>query len=125
VMVQLRFPSGAFGQFVCGFDSAHSGFFKLTGTGGSVRLDNAFPYHGQKLFLELTGKLPAGVSGATDEQQISTKAKDHFQAEMDAFSQNVLNDTDPATPGEEGLADQRVLDAINKSIVTGGWVKVG
>jgi predicted dehydrogenase len=44
---------------------------------------------------------------------------------MDAFSQNVLNDTDPATPGEEGLADQRVLDAINKSIVTGGWVKVG
>ena len=129
VMVQLRFPSGCFGQFMCGFDSAHSGFFKLTGTDGSVRLDNAFPYQGQKLYLELKGSPEAikssGVSSATVEQQITTKPKDHFTAEMDHFSQCVLNDTAPATPGEEGLADQRVLDAINQSIQDGKWVKVG
>ncbi len=28
VMVQLKFPSGCFGQFACGFDSAHSGFLQ-------------------------------------------------------------------------------------------------
>ena len=123
-MVQLRFPSGCLGQFLCGFDSAHSGFFKLTGTDGSVRMDNAFPYQGQKLYLELNGQQPAGVTGATVEQQITTKPKDHFTTEMDAFSRNVLDNTDPATPGEEGLADQRVLDAINRSIDVGRWVKV-
>ena len=129
VMVQLRFPSGCFGQFLCGFDSAHSGFYKLTGTDGSVRLDNAFPYQGQKLYLEMKGSpeaaKAAGVGTATDEQQITTKPKDHFTAEMDAFSLNILNDTEPATPGEEGLADQRVLDAINQSIESGRWEKVG
>ena len=124
VMVQLRFPSGCFGQFLCGFDSAHSGFFKLTGTDGSVRMENAFPYQGQKLFLELNGHAPAGVTGMV-EQQITTKPKDHFTAEMDHFSECVLNNTDPATPGEEGLADQRVLDAINRSIDGGRWEKVG
>ncbi len=128
VMVQLRFPSGCFGQFLCGFDSAHSGFYKLTGTDGSVRLENAFPYQGQKLYLELNGTLPAakaaGASSTTVEQQVTAKAKDHFQAEMDAFSENILNDTDVATPGEEGLADQRVLDAITRSVDTGGWAKV-
>ena len=129
VMVQLKFPSGCFGQFLCGFDSAHSGFFKLTGTDGSVRLDNAFPYQGQKLYLELNGAPPAitssGGAGATVEQQITTQAKDQFQGEMDAFSRNITANTDPATPGEEGLADQKVLDAINASIDAGGkWVKV-
>ena len=88
-------------------------------------MDNAFPYQGQKLYLELNGHAPAGVSG-TVEQQVTTMAKDHFQGEMDAFSHNVMDDTDPATPGEEGLADQKVLDAINASIDAGGkWVKVG
>ena len=128
VMVQLRFPSGCFGQFLCGFDSAHSGFFKLTGTDGSVRLDNAFPYQGQKLFLELNGSPSAikesGVTITGDEQQITTKPMDHFAAEMDSFSQCVLSNTESPTPGEEGLADQRVLDAVNRSIDSGRWEKV-
>ncbi len=129
VMVQLKFPSGCFGQFTCGFDSAHSGFYKLTGTDGSVRLENAFPYQGQKLYLELndspTPAKAAGVSMAMVEQQITTKAQDHFAAEMDHFAECVVRDAEPDTTGEEGLADQRVLDAVNKSIETGGWVKVG
>ena len=128
VMVQLRFPSGAFGQFICGFDSAHSGFFKLTGVDGSVRMEDAFPYQGQKLYLELKGNPPydktSGASDVTVVQQVTTKPKDQFAAEMDAFSRNILDGTDPATPGEEGLADQRVLDAVNRSIDGGRWEKV-
>ncbi len=128
VLFTLKFPSGALAQCACGFDSVRSSWFKLTGTKGSLRLDPAFPYFGQRLFVEKEVTDPAtkdaGVTAPRGEQQIAVEAQDHFQGEMDHFSQCILNNTEPATTGEEGLADQRVLDAISKSIETGRWVKL-
>ena len=43
----------------------------------------------------------------------------HFAAEMDHFSECVLSDKDPPTPGEEGLADMRVIAAIEEAARTG------
>jgi predicted dehydrogenase len=43
----------------------------------------------------------------------------HFTKEMDHFSECVLEDRQPWTPGEEGLADIRVIEAINRSIESG------
>jgi predicted dehydrogenase len=129
VLFTLKFPSGVLAQCACGFDSTRSTWFKLTGTKGSVRLDPAFPYFGQRLFFEheLAGDpvtQAAGVESPRGEQQVAVKAVDQFQSEMDHFSQCILNDTEPNTTGAEGLADQRVIDAINRTIDGGGWVKV-
>jgi predicted dehydrogenase len=128
VLFSLRFPSGVLAQCACGFDSTRSSWFKLTGTKGSIRLDTAYHYYGQRLFVEKEETDPAAQdAGATEprsETQIATQSRDHFQAEMDHFSHCILNDGEPATTGAEGLADQRVLDAINRSIDSGGWVKV-
>ena len=128
VLFTLRFPSGVLAQCACGFDSTRSSYFKLTGTKASLRLDPAYPYYGQRLFVEQEASDPAtkaaGVESPRGERQVAVKPRDHFQAEMDHFSQCVLNDTEPATTGAEGLADQRVMDAINRSIESGAWVKV-
>jgi len=42
----------------------------------------------------------------------------HFAAEMDHFSECVAADRPPRTPGEEGLADVRVIEAIAEAART-------
>jgi len=56
-------------------------------------------------YAKLEGKEDAQV-----EPQIEDK--NQFALEMDAFSHSVLNNTPPRTPGEEGLKDQRIIEAI-------------
>jgi hypothetical protein len=43
---------------------------------------------------------------------------------MDHFADCVLNDKQSWTPGEEGLADARVIEAIERSIESGKREKV-
>lgn len=53
------------------------------------------------------------------EHKESYKATDQFGGEMKYFSQCILHDIDPEPDGEEGLADVRVLEAIDRSLKTG------
>jgi predicted dehydrogenase len=48
----------------------------------------------------------------------------HFAAEMDHFSACVRDNKQPDTPGEEGLKDMKVLDAIWRSVKSGKTEKV-
>ena len=50
--------------------------------------------------------------------------KDQFALEMDHFALCVQKGTMPHTPGEEGLQDQRVTDAIYESARTGKAVRL-
>ena len=38
-----------------------------------------------------------------------------FARQVDHFSDCILNDRTPSTPGEDGLADQLALEAVYKS----------
>ena len=49
---------------------------------------------------------------------------DHFQAEMDHFSSVLMAGGDPLTPGEEGLRDLRVIEAIYEAARAGKPVKI-
>ena len=46
--------------------------------------------------------------------------RDQFAPELLAFSECILNDRDPEPSGEEGLADVRVLQALDESARNGG-----
>ena len=46
----------------------------------------------------------------------SYKNTDQFGGEMKYFSDCILNDLDPEPDAEEGLADVRVLEAIQRSL---------
>ena len=60
--------------------------------------------------------------GAIEERVLPQR--DHFAGEMDHFSDCILNDTEPLTPGEEGLKDMRIITAIYEAARTGRTVKL-
>ena len=81
-------------------------------------MDPAFGYHGSKLrFTKL-------MDGKDTEMAPSIEEKDQFALEMDHMASCVTNNQQPHTPGEEGLQDMRLVEAIYKSAATGRSVKV-
>jgi predicted dehydrogenase len=49
---------------------------------------------------------------------------DQFQLEIDHFSDCVMHNKKPYTPGEEGKQDQLVMEAIYESAKTGKMVRL-
>ena len=70
-------------------------------------------------------KQTKGQGGETLDTEILLQGVNHFAAEMDHFSDCVLNGKEPRTPGEEGLADMRVIAAIEKAARAGQAVRLG
>ncbi len=114
VSFTLRFPSGAVAACDCSFDAAESRRFRVQGTDGFLDLEKAFAYRGQELMLAKGGK----------QSKLELRPVDHFAAEMDHFSGCVLTGKPNRTPGEEGLADLRVIEAIYEAAASGRVVTV-
>ena len=116
--VLLRFPSGMTANLTSAYDIHRSTLLRLEGTEAFGEMDPAFGYHGSKLrFSRLD-------DGHEVEMAPSIPDKDQFALEMDHMALCVLNNQQPHTPGEEGLQDQRLIEAIYKSAATGRSVKV-
>ena len=81
---------------------------------GWFGIEPAFGYGGLKI---QTSK--ADMKEIADLPQIN-----HFAAEMDHLSKCILENKQPDTPGEEGLADMKVIEAIWAAVDSGGTEKV-
>jgi predicted dehydrogenase len=110
----LRFPDGVTAQCDCSFDAAESRRYRVHCAEGFIDLDGAFGYRGQQLH----------VWQDNCRSQFEIQPVNHFSAEMDHFSECVLDDKPCRTPGEEGLADMRAIAAIEESARTGKAVKI-
>ncbi len=115
----LKFPSGFVATCTTAYDVHRSTFLRLEGTDAWGEMSPAFGYHGSKLKF---GRLDEQKKDETTEPSIPDK--DQFALEMDHFAECVRTGKTPRTPGEEGLQDQRVIDAIYKSAATGKAVRV-
>ena len=116
--VIARFPNGVTANFTAGYDVHRSAFLRLEGSDGFAEMDPAFGYHGSKLrFTKL-------MDGKDTEMAPSIEDKDQFALEMDHMASCVTNNQQPHTPGEEGLQDQRIVEAIYRSAATGRSVKL-
>ncbi len=118
--VIAKFPSGFTAAFNSAYNAHKSQFLRLEGTDAWAELSPAFAYHGIKMKFSLYNK---------DEKmemahEPALEEKDQFALEMDHFSQCVQQNLQPHTPGEEGLQDQRITDAIYESARTGRAVKL-
>lgn len=110
VAAHLRFPGGRVASFVCGFGAATASWYQLVGTKGDVRLDPAYEYaEGLKMHLTVDEK--------TTVREFAKR--DQFAPELLAFSQCILEGRVPEPSGWEGLADVRVIRAIQQSIERG------
>ncbi len=114
VAFTLRFPSGVMGYCGCSFGGAESRRYRVQCAKGWFELDPAFAYTGLELH----------TSQEKTRSQINLPQKNHFAAEMDHLSTCILDNKDPLTPGEEGLADMKVMAAIEESVRTGKAVAV-
>jgi predicted dehydrogenase len=114
VLWTLRFPSGIVANCDCSFGTTKSARYRVLGDKGHLEMDPAFTYFGLEMNVFQDGK----------KSEFALKETDHFAAEMDHFSECVMDGKDPRTPGEDGLADMRVIAAIAEAAKTGKVVKV-
>ena len=121
VVFTMRYPSGVIAHCECGFGHARSERFRVVGAKGYVEMDPAFGYRGQRLFQMEQGE----GEGGGRKSELKLEAVNQFAAEMDHFSECVLNNTEPRTPGEMGLADMRIVEAVGEAARTGRPVRVG
>ena len=105
----LRFPGDRIAQFTCSYYADAIDELIVAGTKGVLRLNPAFSFG--KPLEQYRSK-----NGETTHERF--KGTDQFGGQMKYFSDCILNDRDPEPDVEEGLADLRVLDAIQRAIDT-------
>jgi predicted dehydrogenase len=110
IAATLRFPSGGIAQFIASFGAGEVDNYRVVGSKGDIELDPAFKFDfAMKMRLR-----KGGVTTETTFPQI-----DHFGAQVAYFSDCITSGTPPEADGEEGLADMRVLLAIEAAARTG------
>lgn len=112
---QLKFPSGVLAN--CSTSYSYAGVFRyrMICTDGWYELDPAISYRG------IAMRMRKGGSGV---QELKEPEINQFAAEMDHFSQCVMENKEALTAGDEGLKDMRVIEAIYKSANEGMTVKL-
>jgi predicted dehydrogenase len=108
VSFQLRFPSGVLANCTSSYGYFHQSHYRVVGTNARLCMDPATWYSGLRLWIE---------HGNVIEQRDLPEV-DHFAAEMDHMSDCVQGNRQPLTPGEEGLRDLTVMQAIYESART-------
>ena len=102
----LRFPSGGIAQFVVSFGAAEIDSFQVIGTKGVIELDPAFRFETPtRMRLRRDGRI----------ENVNFPAVDQFAGQIAYFADCIASSTPPEPDGEEGLADMRVLLAIEES----------
>lgn len=110
----LRYPSGIVAECECSLGTSRSSNYQVLCEKGSIAMEPAYNYEGLRLFTsEKRDGTPLRV-----EHRIP--GVNQFAAEMDAFSNAVMNNEPVRTPGRMGLADIRIILAVLESARQGG-----
>jgi predicted dehydrogenase len=110
---QMRFPSGVLANCMCSYDAGGCAMYRVVADRGTFGMDPAFPYSGLKMW------------GKPEQPPLPQIAEtDHFANEFDHIADCVLQNRQPYTPGEEGLQDMRIIEAVLESAQTGRSVKL-
>lgn len=110
VLWSMGFPSGTMVNAASSYSIHDSRRYRcLADRGGWFGLDPAFAYRGLQIEVsEVRDEKPWREHPQIPEQN-------QFALEMDHFSECLLYNREPYTPGEEGLQDHKLMDAIYRS----------
>lgn len=109
----LRFQSGVLASCQSSYDAYNRKDLSLNLSRGAIELKNAFEYEGQRLSVAQRQDELAG------ETEYRVPRHNQFALELDHFADCIRRDRQPHTPGEEGLADQRLMAALYESARSG------
>lgn len=103
----MIFPSKVIASSGSSYGVSGPAYTNICGTEGVIQIDHAFGYEG----MRYTAQTKSGDSAETN------PGKNYYQftAEADHMADCILNNTTPATPGEEGLADLIAIEHIYKA----------
>lgn len=119
VAFTLRFPSGVLAQCGSSYGVHESRRLQVHTERGDIDLYNAFAYRDQRLVVSHAD----GKVEARDERVLGHK--NQFALEIDHMAECILSDRRPRTPGEEGLQDHVLMEAIYEAARSGKPVAVG
>jgi predicted dehydrogenase len=108
IQFTLRFPSGCVANCTGTYATRMSRWY-AGAEDGWFELAPAFGY----------GPFKGRTNGPDGIKDIDLQNVNHFEAEMDAFAACLLNNTPTTVPGEEGLRDLRITEAIYQSAASG------
>jgi predicted dehydrogenase len=119
VMFQMFFPSGTVANNTCSYGVHDSKHYRCyADNGGWFGLDPAFNYNG------LMPEASHAEGKVENKMMPKIQEKNQFALEIDHFSECVIENKTPFTPGEEGLQDQKIMEAIYESARTNKPVKL-
>ncbi|WP_373538585.1 Gfo/Idh/MocA family protein [Chamaesiphon sp.] len=112
----LHFPGDRLATFTCSFGAAKISTYQIMGTAGNLHVQPAYAVQAQiDHILSIDGEPP---------QQRSFEPHDQLAAVFCYFSDCVLQDKEPQPSGHEGLIDIKIIQALNDSIESGGFVSI-
>jgi predicted dehydrogenase len=110
VSVVLKFPGERLASFDCSFGSKDVSRYEVIGSSGRIAVDPAYEYI-EELKYVIT------VDGREEKHKVNKH--DQFAPEILHFSDCILQDKEPRPSGKEGLADIRIIQAIQNSLLRG------
>jgi predicted dehydrogenase len=113
VSFTLRFPSGFIANCFTSYGARDDKYQRLNLAAATLDMPNAYKYQGQELYLA------RNLDGQDQRSAIILPKKNQFSEEIDHMAQCVLQDAPPRTPGEEGLQDHVLMEAIYLSAANG------
>lgn len=107
--ISLRFARGAVGSIECSFRTwTRRRFIEVLGEDGMISAPD---------FTASDTRVQLAIETGTDETGLARRVEEIdvpnlYVKEIDHFVEAILSGRDPLTPGENGLANQKVLDRI-------------
>ncbi|MFD2570563.1 Gfo/Idh/MocA family protein [Spirosoma soli] len=115
---QMRFPSGVIANCGTNYGVHETRRYRAMAERGWMGLDPAFAYSG------LQPQVSYAEGKVEHKEQPKISEKNQFASEIDHFSECVTQNKTPFTPGEEGLQDHKIMEAIYQSAREGRPVKL-
>jgi predicted dehydrogenase len=113
--VSMRFPRERVAQFTVSFGAHDRSYYQVIGTEGCLSLENAYDYDTEMRLV---------VEGKTARRERTFTKRDQIAAEIEYFARCIRDNRDPEPSGWEGLADIRILQAIQSASRFGRAVPV-
>jgi len=118
VSFTLRFPSNFIANCFTSYGARDDKHQRLNFATATIDMPNAYSYDGQQM------QVTARQGDATARTDLVLEHKNQFAEEMDHMATCVLENRSPRTPGEEGVQDHVLMEAIYQSARTGKPVKL-
>ena len=113
VNFMLRFPGGVVANCATSYGMHESRLLRVHTPAGAITLDGAFAYHDKQLRVARRD----GRAESVEERRLPMQ--NQFALEIDHMADCVLSNRQPHTPGEEGVQDHRIMEAIYQSAASG------